>query len=275
MTLITVLGSSGFIGSHLVKHVEQLGLECFAPARGADLAGRKLGHVIYAIGLTADFRTRPFDTVEAHVGKLIEILKTCEFESLVYLSSTRLYKHSHVGASNEDAMLGVYPTNPEDIFNLSKAMGENLLLSSNRPGVRAVRLSNVYGNDFSSENFLTSIIKDAITDKQVTLRTTMDSAKDYISIVDVVDVLIKISLRGQSAIYNLAAGVNFSNSELMTALSNATGCQVAVSPQAERIVFPPIDITRVKDEFGFTPSANVLSDMPMLVESFRAIERAV
>jgi len=31
------------------------------------------GHVIYCIGLTADFRQKPFETIEAHVSKLAEV----------------------------------------------------------------------------------------------------------------------------------------------------------------------------------------------------------
>ena len=47
--------------------------------------------MIYAIGVTADFRTRPFETMEAHVSVLCEILRDARLDSLTYLSSTRLY----------------------------------------------------------------------------------------------------------------------------------------------------------------------------------------
>ncbi len=54
--------------------------------RGADL-----GHAFYCIGLTADFRSRPFETIEAHCGLLKEVLSGSRFSSFVYLSSTRVY----------------------------------------------------------------------------------------------------------------------------------------------------------------------------------------
>src|SRR5919197_813364 len=67
-TRVTVLGASGFIGGHLAKHFRALGYECLTPGRNEpSLYETDLGDVIYAIGLTADFRQRPLDTIEAHV----------------------------------------------------------------------------------------------------------------------------------------------------------------------------------------------------------------
>src|SRR5687768_14738265 len=89
--MITVLGSQGFVGRHVVQELEQRGLPYFAPPREAPLSGTPLGDVIYCIGLTADFRSRPFETVEAHVVKLRDVLEGCDLDSLLYLSSTRVY----------------------------------------------------------------------------------------------------------------------------------------------------------------------------------------
>src|SRR5215204_2623584 len=89
--MFTILGASGFIGSRLAKRLGALGLEYQGVGRHDVLPAASLGNVIYCIGLTADFRSRPFDTVEAHVCKLLHVLRNCEFDLLLYLSSTRLY----------------------------------------------------------------------------------------------------------------------------------------------------------------------------------------
>jgi len=96
MNTITVLGSSGFIGSHLVNKLRELNVSYYCPSREEDLTKKNLGDVIYCIGLTADFRSRPFDTVTAHVCKLLTILQECRFDSLLYLSSTRLYMYESI-----------------------------------------------------------------------------------------------------------------------------------------------------------------------------------
>src|SRR5437764_55398 len=129
--MITVLGASGFIGSHLVKRLGELEIECFAPRRDEKLSTKNLGDIIYCIGLTADFRSRPFDTVNAHVCKLLEVLRDSTFDSLLYVSSTRLYG-THLQTAREEDSLQFAPLDPTDIFSLSKAMGESLSFASGK-----------------------------------------------------------------------------------------------------------------------------------------------
>lgn len=85
LSTLTVLGATGYIGSRLVAHLQAQGHSVWAPVRGdAEVFTRPLGHVMYCVGLTADFRTRPFDTVDAHVGLLAEVLRRAQFDSLLY-----------------------------------------------------------------------------------------------------------------------------------------------------------------------------------------------
>jgi nucleoside-diphosphate-sugar epimerase len=267
MSLITVLGASGFIGSALVRRLAGIGLTCLTPDKKQKLTGTNLGNIIYCVGLTADFRTRPFETVEAHVSHLVHVLRDCEFQSLVYLSSTRVYRNQ-TGLATEDDSLSVNSSNPDDLYNISKLMGESVALSCNRK-VKVVRLSNVYGLDFTSENFLSLMLRDAVSKKQFTVRTSPDSEKDYISINDVADGLIKITREGKHNVYNLASGVNVSNQQLTQRLSELTNCQITFDPSMTRRSFPRIRIDRMRSEFGFQPSS-VLDDLGMIIESYRA-----
>ncbi|MFM9913962.1 MAG: NAD-dependent epimerase/dehydratase family protein [Methylophilaceae bacterium] len=261
----TVLGATGFIGSHLVKHLREQGHECFVPARGdPSIFTQPLGHVIYAIGLTADFRTRPFDTVRAHVSVLADVLEKAQFDSFLYLSSTRVYGNST--SAQEDVMLQASPKNPSDLYNLSKLMGESLCLCCGKANVRVARLSNVYGNDVESENFLTSIVRDALINKHITLHSALDSSKDYVDIRDVVGILPKITVAGEGKLYNVASGINVSNRELIEKLKQLTNCTVDLSSQAKNISFPAINISQIKHEFGFVPTM-VVHKLDMLVST--------
>jgi nucleoside-diphosphate-sugar epimerase len=264
--MITVLGASGFIGSHLVKRLEELDIPFDAPRRDKKISTGNAGDVIYCIGLTSDFRSRPFDTVRAHVCKLLEVLQGWEFDSLLYLSSTRLYRTDMPEATEGDSFQ-FNSLNPSDLYNISKAMGESLSLACGKK-TRVVRLSNVYGDDFTSENFLPSIIKDAVSKKKVILQTSADSTKDYVNIRDVVDGLINIATKGEHTIYNLASGVNVSNQQLMERISQLTDCRVEFERETPTINFPPINIDRMRTEFDFRPS-NVLADITTLVDTYR------
>ena len=67
----TILGGTGFIGRHMVAHLRAQGIEVDSPTRDAsDVTGQKLGHVIYAIGLTGNFRRQSRSTVDANVYML-------------------------------------------------------------------------------------------------------------------------------------------------------------------------------------------------------------
>jgi nucleoside-diphosphate-sugar epimerase len=248
----TILGASGFIGSNLVASLQQLGIECITPSRNdKSIFEQELGHVIYCIGLTADFRQKPFETVNAHVCYLLEILKKVKFESFLYLSSTRLYSTLDMG--HEESSLKASPFELNDLYNLSKMMGESVCLAYNDSSVRVVRLSNVYGKDFSSDNFLTSIIRDAVDKNRVFLHTALNSEKDYISVEDVAYLLPKISISGKYRLYNIASGMNISNNALLQSIKKETGCIIEVKKDAKSIKFPIININRIKHEFGFSP----------------------
>ena len=263
----TILGASGFIGSHLLSYLQTRNMECFAPDRNDNtLFGTDLGHVIYCIGLTADFRGRCFDTVRAHICNLLPILEKAEFESFLYLSSTRVYAGSE--RADEDTVLGAKTANADDLYNLSKMMGESLCLNSGRMNVRVARLSNVYGNNHQSNNFLDSIIRDAVYEGRIALSTTLESEKDYVSVNDVVEILPKIATSGRHAIYNVASGVNVSNRELIDNLKSLTGSTVEVSNNARDICFPKISIERIRDEFNYS-STNIFDALDDLVLTYK------
>jgi len=269
MTLITVLGGSGFIGSHLIEELKQRKLEYYAPKRDEILSGRDLGSIIYCIGLTADFRSKLLETVSAHVCKLIEVIKECRFESLIYLSSTRLYGVNST-PTLEDSPLQIRPSDFSDLYNISKAMGESLTLTATANGT-VVRLSNVYGTDRDSGNFLSEIIRAALKEKKILLATSLDSEKDYVDLESVVKLLIEMATKGcQERIYNVASGVNYSNATLSEKISTQTGCKVEVTPNAACLKFPRIDITKIQQEFDFVPG-NLLEELPGLVNFYKSL----
>lgn len=260
MSLFTVLGASGVIGRRLVGALRACGEEVWAPRRGDEAIFKQpLGHLIYAIGITADFRTRPFDTVDAHVCFLARLLGQTSFDSLLYLSSTRVYSGAVHGT--EDAVLQVRSQDSSDLYNLSKLMGESLCLASGRSGVRVARLSNVVGgDDADTANFLPTLWREAKAGK-IVLRTSLASSKDYIHIDDVVDLLPRIANGGRHAIYNVASGQQISHRQWAERLVDLTGCSVEVVADAPEISFVPVNVSRVCAEFGFVPRS-VLTALP-------------
>jgi nucleoside-diphosphate-sugar epimerase len=249
---ITVLGGRGFIGSHLVRNLQAAGYECYVPHKGDDsLWTAVLGHVIYAIGLTADFRSRPLDTVESHVCVLERLLRTANFQSLTYLSSTRVYGSGK--DTSEAADLQINPNNPDDLYNLSKLAGESLCLHCGRQGMKVARLSNVVGQRKDANIFLDQLLEEGLETGKVVLRSSLESMKDYVYIDDAVALLADLSLSTRTGIYNVAGGEGIRNREIAETLREEMGFEVSVAPDAVSLEFNPVDISKAKSQFGFSP----------------------
>jgi len=253
----TVFGASGFIGSALVARLAREGRRVRAIGREAgDVAAifrRPLGRAVFAIGVTADFRSRPFDTVEAHVAEINRLLRDGEFESLTYLSSTRVYQRS--GSTAEDTPLVVAPGSPNDLYNISKIAGESVCLGCGRANVRVARLSNVVGPGAGQQAFVDELLGEGRTRGVVAPRGHPDSAKDYIALDDALGLIEAIAERGRQTLYNVASGEQTSHRRVAELIARETGWRAEFDESAARIDFPPIDTNRIRTEFGFVPTA--------------------
>lgn len=254
----TVLGAGGFIGGQLTGALKSAGNSVYAPPlrQGEidifdEVLELDLGHVFYCIGLTANFRSRPFATVEAHVCILRRILERAHFESLTYLSSTRVYEGA--ATTHEATILQVLPDNPGHLYNLSKLMGESLCLAGGRK-TKVVRLSNVFGGDLRQDNFITQVMKEAANTGRVRFLTAPESAKDYVSVADVVRWLPQIAVHGAHSTYNVASGKNMSNADVALLLEQK-GIAVSYAADAPEWSFPVIDTNRLAREFGGAQSS--------------------
>lgn len=261
----TVMGPKGFIGSHVVDHLLASGHQVYAPDRDdSDLFTQPLGHLVYAVGLTADFRSRPFDTVQAHVCLLREVLEKARFESFLYLSSTRVYAGQD--DTDEATALRVAPMQSDDLYNLSKLLGESLTLHCGRANARVARLSNVIGgHSMPTDNFVPAIVRQALFGRLL-LQTSLDSAKDYIDVADVARLLPQIAMHGQQSIYNVGSGINLSHRDWVETLAKQVPFELSVAADAPTVRFPPLKIARLASEFEH-PSRSALSRLPEIARA--------
>jgi len=267
MSGTTVFGAGGFIGSRLCAMLEARGHSVRRVLRGTwPERGTHLGRVIFTIGMTADFRTKPFETVDSQVGLLARALHDYSFESFLALSSTRLYRGAN--STHESARLSVSPADADDLYNATKIAGEALCLALPSPKIRVARLSNIYGWPGPSQSFLASVLDEAARTGTVTFRTGPGSSKDYLDIDSVLNALIEISERGRERIYNVAAGTNVTNGEIATVLARE-GIATHFEPGAPEPVFPLMDVTRLSTEFGIA-APSLTEQLPVLLKAARA-----
>ena len=212
--MATVVGAAGFVGARLAQRLAADGWEVYAPTKGDPaLLTLDLGVVFYCAGLTADYDRRPFDTVEAHASLVSEVIRADRFERLVYCSSTRLYDGQRKAESHEAEPLVFDPADPRRVYDLSKALGENLTIARTGGRGAVARLSNVFDWADGAPGFLSQWLIAARGSRDLVLESSPNIARDYIHLDDTVDALIALSV-GQAQVYNVAAGQLTTNADI-------------------------------------------------------------
>jgi nucleoside-diphosphate-sugar epimerase len=258
MQQATIIGAAGFVGSALLRRLHALGWHCNVPARSATWRPQgELGHLFYCAGLTADYARRPVDTVEAHVGLLSRVLESGRFESLVYLSSTRLYdgQPQARGAAETGAFL-LDPGHARNLYDLSKLLGENLCSTMGNGRARVARLACVYQDDTDLDGFLPGLLRQVLAcppGATVQVDSSPGFERDYVHVDDVVDALIRIALHGRHASYNVATGVNVSNQGLAAQLARLAGVHLRFSRSDQPAPALRVDNSRLTEALDWHP----------------------
>lgn len=230
----------------MAAHLRQSGHECFTPGRGdSAVFSQDLGRVFYCIGLTADYATRPFDTIDAHVSQLARVLKEGRFERLVYLSSTRLYDTLSGGNGEEDGDIVLNPNKPRHLYDLSKALGENLCINASAGRGSVARLSCVYDPAPNSPGFLSKFLSRLAHERAFTLESSSGVVRDYVALSDVVAALCAILQQDVAGIVNVASGENVSNQDIIDVV-NSMGWRIQCARETSREKQVSCDVRRLR-----------------------------
>jgi len=267
MSLYTVFGGKGFIGSEFVHQLKNKGHSVSLPERGDEsIFDKNLGTVIYCAGY-GDCQKDPFNVLNANTLLLSELLRKSTFEKMVYISSSRVYMNQN--GSKETNDLTVCSNDNRRLFNLTKLVSEEMCLRSERHCL-IIRPSNVYGLAVNSPLFLPAITRNAINNGVVDMHVSKDYSKDYVSVYDVVNTtLALIDLNEtKSEIINLASGKNVSADKIAEVLIEETGCSVNWHTVNSNEQFPIIDIDELKNKLNFEPRS-VLLDLRNMVDTYK------
>ena len=267
MANYTVVGGLGFIGSEIVKQLEDKAHNVFIPKRNdSRLYTDDLGIVIYCVG-HGDCKNNPLKVFHSNSVLLANMLDNSTFDKLIYVSSTRLYMGQEFASEHAD--LSVLTADNRRLFNLTKLVSEELCLLSNKDAI-IIRPSNVYGLALNSPLFLPAITRDAINNNQVDMYVTPDYKKDYISVVDVAYATCELAgkIELSQRVFNIASGINTSAGEIADLLSKETGCNITWHKGCVDEVFPVNDLSAIKNEIIFNPK-NVLDDLKIMIDEFK------
>ena len=267
MPKFTVIGSNGFIGSNLLKFLNEKGEDVWGPRRADEgLFTKDLGTVFYCAGF-GDCKNDPGNVLEANVLYLNKILKSSKFDKLFYFSSTRVYMNNKNANEEDDVKILNYDN--RKLFNLTKLVAEELCLKSEKE-CYVLRPSNVYGLALESPLFLPSITRNAILDNKIDMFVSPSYEKDYISVNDVIYACHELSkLEELPKVINIASGVNINAKEIAELLKEETNCDVVwhnIACCEEN--FPVTSVDLLHDLIDFKPN-QVLNDIKSMVFDFK------
>lgn len=268
MSLFTIFGGNGFIGSEFIKYIQKQNQPILIPEKNSpDIFDKHLGTIIYSIG-SGDCIKSPFNVLDANTIFLSKILQEASFDKLIYISSTRLYINQEKSTESSDLLISSNDT--RRLFNLTKLVSEELCIKSNK-NVTIIRPSNVYGPAINSPLFLPSIVRDAINKKCINMYVKPDYEKDYIAIEDLINCTLQLTKIKKNIpnIINIASGYNTTAKDITQIIKEKTGCTINWHTEINDIEkFPPIDISYIKENIDLKPR-NVLHDLSEMIDSFK------
>lgn len=265
-----VYGGNGYIGSNIISYLKSKDCRVLIPKKNE--FPQKKGIIIYCVG-SDDWYGDPlknFNSNFVHLYKLIKNLRS--FESLVFLSSTRVYLDLSQKIVNEKQNLTL-KSSSRFTFNLQKLMCENFLLKQNK-NIKIIRLSNVYGKNTLQKTFLPTLIRESVKFKKINVGLNVNSCKDYIYIDDAIKSILNLAnKKNAKGIFNLAYGKNFKVKDIIKILKKETGCKINYFNVNNLEKYPKISIHKLKNTIDFSAKVNLIKILPKLVEIEKNVHR--
>ena len=264
----TIFGK-GFVGTSFSNFLKKKKIKFFFPKKGKYKFNKNLGHIIYCIG-NQNWLKHLDKTFEANLTMVGKIIFNNRFKSFTLVSSTRVYFANSENKTDEEEFIKIKPSNKDFLYNSLKIAAENLCLSLNNKNIKVVRISNLYGNNFTNQSYiLPTWIKNSINKKTINLFINKDSTKDYIFVDDAFEILLKIIKKSKFRLYNIASGKNIKLSMILNEIKRNTNCKIRYKKNSKLIKEPKININRIKKEFNFKLKDNLIDSISQLIIDYK------
>lgn len=266
---ILVTGSDGFIGSMLLKQLEQTGAE----VKGIDLKSgfdiidweqfknlenvNLIYHLAALMGIPYAFK-HPRKVYEVNVMGTLNVLEFCRLNDINKLIFASSYVYGQPQYLPIDERHPVNPTNP---YARSKVIGEELCRGyAEDHGIECiiVRPFNIYGPS-QNENFLIpSILKQLRENNKIVLNDP-DPRRDLLFVTDMIDAYLKAgeSKTSKFEIFNIGFGKSYSVNEIVEIVLQLIDKKIEVKYTGERrpneIMDTVANISKVSKKLNWHP----------------------
>ncbi len=304
---VLVTGGAGFIGSNLVKlllqnnfevkvldnlstgykkNIEDFDIEFIkGDVRDKDLLEKAVKdikiifHMAANIGNVKSLKNPQEDSEVNIIGTLniLEAARKFGIESIIYSSSAAIFGEILKMPVDEN-----HPQNPESPYGVSKLAGEkHVLCYSKLYSIKAVclRFFNVYGINQRYDaygNVIPIFANRLLMRKHLTIYGDGKQTRDFVNVKDVAMANYLAGTKAQkSDVYNVGSGLSITINQLVEYVQEASGISTSIkyaSPRKGEILHCKADITKIKNDFGFNPNADILEG---LKEYFKWLKKGI
>ena len=207
--MISVYGSSGFIGSNFCRLYEDKVVKI-----PRDQKDPESDDVLYFISTTDNYNVHsgPYIDINTNLTLLIQTLEKCKKENLTFNFISSWFVYGNVLLNN-----GIEPLdensrcNPKGFYSITKRAAEDLLISyctTFNIKYRILRMCNVYGKEASyskKKNALQYLIEELKNDRPIELYHDGHFMRDFIHIDDACKAIKTVIDKGaENEIYNIS-----------------------------------------------------------------------
>jgi len=299
---IFVTGSSGFVGSHLVRRLvaeghEVTGYDIAEPRRPVEgwrdvrgdirdeAATRRaiqeaspevVFHLAAQVSVSVSMREPRLD-IETNV------LATALLARAAAEAGVRRF----VNTSSGGAMFGEPPEVPADdstrpeprsFYGASKTAAElylRIIEAETGMSVASVRPSNIYGpwQDPHGEAGVVAIFAQRmLRDQEVTIFSPGTDTRDYVYVADVVDAMVRASEAPHGEMCVVGTGIEVSTIDIFDALAGLTAYSrgpFMAPPRPGDIARIALDASKAREVWGWTPRVTLQEGLALTVDAFR------
>ncbi len=306
---VLVTGGSGFIGSHLVKRLIEIGSNVFVPYRSmnpnsyfflSDLHSRAtlihsdkkdfkrimdvvtkyeieyIFHLAAQPIVTTAFHN-PVETFETNIMGTVNILEAARLygkvRGIVVVSSDKAYGKIP-RASEKDPLSGDHP------YDVSKSASDLIAQSyfhTYRMPVTVCRFGNVYGEgDINFNRIVPGIIKSLILNEVLYIRSNGKFIRDYVYVEDVVDGMVLVQkniMKAKGHAFNLSSNENLSVIELVKKIEKIINKKIKykiTSSSINEIPRQSVDFRKISGMFNWSPKHTLNKKIADILSWYKA-----
>lgn len=301
MSKILITGGAGFIGSAVIRHLQQFNNEIFVidnlsfgnrefisvpdtnffheDILNRDRMVKIIGNIkpdfvihLAAVHFIPYCNEHPYESSNINIRGTMHILEAARLAGVqkVFFASTAAVYPIYDEAVTEQHVVG-----PLDIYGLSKLTGEHLCnefhLMTGIPTV-ICRFFNAFGPNETNPHLIPEIQKQILGGNRKIKLGNLTPKRDFIHTYDMANAVHTLLDKTASGIhtYNLGRGIEYSVTEIVDAFSEAIGEKIEIEVDPARVrkverMHLLADVTKLKS-LGWQPKTGIEDGIRTLVE---------